>query len=130
MTLHLIIDGDDHPAKNMRSFDALMTEVYHRDDLELWMSHDDQSSLCALLNAQRGWMMFLRFQGDPGLVSRNPDIDDSEAAFETFNLGNGQTDSYPKSWTFDRATVFSALSEFAQTGKMPSCVAWIDHNPG
>jgi len=80
---------------------------------EIWVSMEaDEPNLCALMNTNVGWLMYLRHnEGDPGFSSRNPMYDESDSiqsglAFDSmfngrhvpvinYQLSNGQLDEYP-----------------------------------
>jgi hypothetical protein len=84
------------------------------------------SSLCALINGEVGWLMFLRASEDAGFSSRNPNYVGPPEANVSYTLDNGQVDSYPASWAFPIATVEQALAFFRANGKPPSFIIWHD----
>jgi hypothetical protein len=82
----------------------------------------DGQSLFALINGDRGWLMYLRANGDAGFSSRNPDYADPEDAVIDYVLSNGQRDEYPASWALPKAEVLRALEFFAENaGRLRSC---------
>ena len=81
--------------------------------------------MCALINGEVGWLMYLREEGDAGFSSRNPRFSGADSNLE-FQLGNGQRDFYPSSWTLPISTVRAALDHFRSTGRPPTFVLW--HN--
>jgi hypothetical protein len=91
---------------------------------ELWEHHDSGASICALLNGDRGWLMLLRFEGDSGMSSRNPDYDGPDEAVIEYRLTNGQRDEYPASWALPESVVMRALKHFQKTGKPAPFVTW------
>jgi hypothetical protein len=93
---------------------------------EIWIESPNGSSLCALINGDLGWLMFLRASGDAGFSSRNPDYAGPSDAKITYVLSNGQADSYPAAWALPVATVEQALFFFRRHGSPPSFIAW--HN--
>ncbi|WP_243614053.1 Imm1 family immunity protein [Shimia aestuarii] len=124
--MHVTINGEQHSLAGVEEAERLLASHGHTDDLEIWVSEGNGSSLCALLNRQYGWLMFLRFEGDAGFSSRNPLREQSEGPKEAFVLSNGQVDNFPSSWTMDRKMVFDALLEFVASGQRPSKVDWHD----
>ncbi len=40
---------------------------------EVWVNLPDGQAMCALINDDFGWLMYLRENGDAGFSSRNPD---------------------------------------------------------
>ena len=94
--------------------------------LELWVERVDTSALCALVNGELGWLMYLRENGDSGFSSRNPDYDGPPEATIRYRLENGQVDEYPASWALPRSEIQKALAHFITSNKPPSWLAW--HN--
>jgi hypothetical protein len=93
---------------------------------EIWVEKPDGQSMCALINGDMGWIMYLRWNDDPGFSSRNPDYKGAEAATVDYVLSNGQRDRYPASWALPVAVVDHALEYFRNEGKPPYFVFW--HN--
>jgi hypothetical protein len=91
---------------------------------EVWVDSPDGQSLCALINGDRGWLMYLREEGDSGFSSRNPDYTGPANAQIEYELSNGQHDFYPASWALPIAEVRRALEYFAQEHRQPPFVVW------
>ncbi|MCI8648922.1 MAG: hypothetical protein HFG20_02285 [Anaerotruncus sp.] len=95
---------------------------------EIWIEGDgDEQALMALINGDRGWLMYLREEGDAGFSSRNPDDQGTEGQLE-FLLDNGQMDDYPVAWTLPLEQVKQALDYFEHYRKPPAFITW--HNDG
>jgi hypothetical protein len=82
--------------------------------------------MCALINGDRGWLMYLRWDGDAGFSSRNPAYDGPSNAEIEYQLSNGQHDMYPASWALPLAQVRQALDFFDLNHRPPPFVVW--HN--
>jgi hypothetical protein len=93
---------------------------------EIWVNRDDGQALCALINADRGWLMYTREPGDGGFSSRNPDYDGADEDQIEYYLNNGQRDEYPASWALPVDLVRRALDHFKKTGAPPAFITW--HN--
>jgi hypothetical protein len=93
---------------------------------EIWVESPDGQSTCALINADVGWIMYLRCKGDAGFSSRNRAYRGDESATIDYVLSNGQRDRYPAAWALQAATVERALDHFRQNEKPAPFVAW--HN--
>lgn len=93
---------------------------------EVWESAPNGSSLCALINGDIGWLMFLPSSEDPGFSSRNPSYSGPLDEMIEYRLSNGQVDLYPASWALPLATIERAFASFRDTGKPPTFVRW--HN--
>jgi hypothetical protein len=91
---------------------------------EIWEKKPDGRALCALLNGERGWLMYLQEPGDSGYSSRDPDYDGPAGAMMPFVLANGQRDEYPVGWTLPLSVVERALAHFKKTGKRAPFVRW------
>jgi hypothetical protein len=100
-----------------------MSSEQHR---EIWVETPDGQSMCALINGDMGWIMYLRYHGDAGFSSRNRAYQGDESATIDYVLSNGQGDRYPAAWALPIATVEQALDYFRQNGKPAPFVAW--HN--
>ena len=91
---------------------------------EIWLDSENGSKLCALVAGEIGWLIYLRFDGDPGFSTRNPE-QPSQSGIE-FRLNNGQVDYYPESWTYPVTTLARAMESYLADGELPKEVDW--HN--
>lgn len=101
----------------------LSAAVELRPYAEIWIEHGPFPALCALVNRQWGWLMLLRYEGDPGFSSRNPF--GAQGAI-SYVLDNGQEDEYPAEWAYPTEAVLDVLVEFAYAKRLPELVHW--HN--
>jgi hypothetical protein len=93
---------------------------------EIYEEAEGGSSLFALVNGDRGWLMFLRQSGDAGFSSRNPHYVGSPNATIDYVLSNGQRDEYPASWAVSVALVHRAFDYFREYRAPPPFIVW--HN--
>lgn len=93
---------------------------------ELWVRSPDGQAMCALINGDRGWLMYLREEGDGGFSSRNPAYIGPPDAEIEYALNNGQHDFYPAAWALPVAEVHRALDYFSRENRPPPFVTW--HN--
>jgi len=93
---------------------------------EIWEEAANGQSLCALINGDVGWMMYMRANGDPGFSSRNPAFSGPEDEMIEYRLNNGQIDKYPASWAYPVEVVESALAFFRERNAPPLFIHW--HN--
>ena len=91
---------------------------------EIWLEGKNGESLCALINGNIGWLMYLRFEGDAGFSSRNPSISIDEDV--EYFLCNGQKDIYPKSWTYHIDKLTEAMQSLLKDGQLPHQLEWHD----
>lgn len=93
---------------------------------EIWVELPDGQTLCALINGDAGWLMYLRGDEDAGFSSRNPHYSGPPDAVIEYCLSNGQVDEYPAAWALPVAEVRRALEFFRQEHRPPPFITW--HN--
>lgn len=98
----------------------------HTSCRELWYTGPNGQRLCALINGEVGWLMYLREPGDAGFSSRNPSYTGPADATIDYVLSNGQVDSYPASWAYPIDIVMQAIDHFRSEGLPASFISW--HN--
>jgi hypothetical protein len=86
----------------------------------------DGQTIIALINGDRGWLMYLREIGDAGFSSRCPNYAGPGDAVIEYVLSNGQRDEYPASWSISKSEVDRALEFFRRECRPPPFVLW--HN--
>ena len=89
---------------------------------EIWLRGSNGAHLCALINGDRGWLMYLRSSGDSGFSSRNPN-EESIAGVE-YRLSNGQRDVYPQNCTYGVEVLADAMRSFLVDGERPPEIEW------
>jgi hypothetical protein len=94
--------------------------------LELWINLEDGQAMCALINGDTGWLMYLREEGDAGFSSRNPVYVGPAEAVREYELENGQNDEYPAAWALPITEVQSGLEYFIVNKKPAPRIVW--HN--
>jgi immunity protein Imm1 of predicted polymorphic toxin system len=93
---------------------------------EIWINSPSGRFLCALINGDVGWLMYLREEGDAGFSSRNPDYKGNPDETVEYRLNNGQVHEYPRSWAYPVEVIERAISHFRETGSPPLFIHW--HN--
>src|SRR5262245_27105727 len=93
---------------------------------EIWAKTPDGQAMCALVNGDRGWLMYLRRTGDAGFSSRSPNFTGPRDAVIEYVLSNGQRDQYPASWAIPKVDIDRALAFFRREWKPAPFVLW--HN--
>jgi hypothetical protein len=81
-------------------------------------------TICALVNADAAWLMYLRFDGDAGISTRNPDYSGAPNAVIEYRLTNGQRDEYPAGWDITTAGALRALTPFFEKKEMAPWLVW------
>ncbi|MFH6598459.1 Imm1 family immunity protein [Ectopseudomonas khazarica] len=93
---------------------------------EVWVEIPDGQSMCALINGEWGWLMYLRYKGDAGFSSRNIKYKGPAESTIEYRLDNGQHDEYPASWAYPVAVIEHALQFFQTQQIPPTFIHW--HN--
>jgi len=92
---------------------------------EVWLNNPDGwPTICALINAKSAWLMYLRFEGDSGFSTRNPEYRGSSEVKIEYCLANGQRDEYPASWDISTAQAVRVLEYFLTNEKMAPWLEW------
>jgi hypothetical protein len=91
---------------------------------EVWLEAPDGQSLCALINGEVGWLMYLRQPGDSGFSSRNPSYAGDPHAEIEYVLANGQRDAHPAGWALPLPEVRKALDYFGREHQRPPFISW------
>jgi hypothetical protein len=97
---------------------------------EIWIHHAvGWPALCALINGDAAWLMYLRFEGDAGFSTRNPNYAGPPKAVIEYYLANGQHDEYPASWNITTAEAPRALEYFFEQEAMAPWLQWHEERP-
>ena len=91
---------------------------------EIWLHSIEGQRICALINNDVGFLMYLRYEGDAGFTSRN--FQDTSKDNIEFLLSNGQKDLYPKKWTYPIDTIKEAMLYFLMLQERSPLVHWQD----
>jgi ribosomal protein L7/L12 len=142
----VILNANDHASRiaSMADLRRNLAPFASRQFREIWVSVDPGGpSLCALMNTNVGWLMYLRHnEGDTGFSSRNPTYDESDTlgglAFDgrygrehlpviTYRWSNGMEEEFPASWALPESDITRALEYFVEhEGRRPPFVQWHD----
>jgi hypothetical protein len=97
---------------------------------EIWLQHTEGwPAISALINGDAAWLMFLRFEGDAGFSTRNPNYAGPPKAKIEYYLSNGQRDEYPASWNISTAEALRALEYFFEQEAMAPWLQWHEEHP-
>jgi hypothetical protein len=143
--LELSVNSHTSPIDSVAELRQKLAHFASEQFREIWLNIEPGGPrLCALMNTNIGWLMYLRHdQGDSGFSSRNPMFDESDAtlsglAFDgwfagdrvpviTYRLSNGQKDDFPACWALPEPDIMRALEYFVQhEGRRPPFVRWHD----
>lgn len=123
---HRITISARDKAHCLRELHDLLLNVGGSHYTEIWVDHGDFPAICSLINGDRGWLMYLRYDGDAGFSTRNPEYAGPVESTVDYLLGNGQRDEYPASWTMPIHRIFEALEWFAANKTSPTEISWFN----
>ena len=144
MLMELTVNGHASRIASVADLGRNLAPVASQRFREIWLSMDAGGpSLCALMNTNVGWLMYLRHDdGDTGFSSRNPMYNESDTlgglAIDgryrrehvpviAYRLSNGQEDEFPASWALPESDIMRALEYFVQQqGRRSPFVRWHD----
>src|SRR5271157_2919991 len=123
--MKLIINQNEFAIASVEELRAELARVAEEDFAEVWLRPAaDGASLCALINAESAWLMYLRHEGDPGFSTRNPEYSGAEDATIEYRLANGQLDRYPAAWAVSTKAALPALEHFFSTSERAPWLQW------
>ena len=91
---------------------------------EIWKETKEGQRLCALINGELGFLMYLRHKEDSGFSSRNPNYKGPADAMLNYQLNNGQQDELPLSWALPVEQIYKALDYFEKKKRRPPFIVW------
>jgi hypothetical protein len=117
----ITFNGKSHAITSIEEFGGALDQFNRDSKFELWAYVPDGPSMCMLRNGPHAWLMYLRFEGDAGFVSRG---DLSKTGDISYTLSNGQVDQYPLSWCIELERCYQALAYFfVNAGAQPDWIA-------
>jgi len=120
------LNGTQDDVADLNSLRQLLDAARGEGLAEVVLWHQDDRSLFVLTNRDLAWLMYLRFNGDAGFSSRNPNYAGDSKATIRYRLSNGQVDEYPASWAICKEDVFKAVEHFYLVGEKAPWIEWHD----
>jgi len=106
-----------------------LAQVAHSQFSEVWIFRaPGWPTICALLNGEAAWLMYMRYKGDAGFSTRNPKYTGPHKAMIEYHLSNGQCDEYPAAWNITTAEALRALEYFFEEKAMAPWLTWQDES--
>ena len=126
--LELTINGSAFEVRNLEDLKKVLSRAAEGQFSEVWLCKPQGGpSLCALINGESAWLMYLRHsEGDPGFSTRNPNYAGLREAMIEFRLSNGQVDHYPAAWNITTQEALRALNHFFATLDRAPWLEWHD----
>ncbi len=120
--MKITFNGSDFSFDSIEEFGPALDRFDLEPQFELWISRHDGPSLTMLRNGDHAWLMYLRFTGDSGVVSRG---DQRKQGTCSYALSNGQIDEYPLSWCVNLDECYKAVAYFfVNDGARYNFVTW------
>ncbi|WP_296743768.1 Imm1 family immunity protein [Mesorhizobium sp.] len=118
----ITFNGIAQSNEALEDFASLLGRFDLEQKFELWISASGGQSISMLRNGSNAWLMYLRFEGDSGSVTKGAQDHDATC---TYMLANGQVDEYPLRWCIPIDQCYEAIAHFIRTnGGRYDLVAW------
>jgi Immunity protein Imm1 len=128
--MELQINKVHYEVTELNELQVHLIHVCRRQFAEIWMQHAPESpTISALINGEAAWLMYLRFEGDAGFSTRNPNYSGPPKAKIEYYLSNGQRDEYPASWNITTNEAMRALEYFFLKEEMAPWLEWHEERP-
>jgi len=125
--MELKINKVQYEVSELDELQVRLPQIRRTQFSEVWLQHTDGwPALCALINGESAWLMFLRYEGDAGFSTRDPKYSGPPKAKIEYYLSNGQRDEYPASWNITTTEALRALEHFLEEETMAPWLTWQD----
>jgi hypothetical protein len=125
--MELIINKVEYEVTGLDELRERLAQVRVTQFSEVWINHNDGwPAICALVNGEAAWLMYLRYEGDAGFSTRNPQYAGPEKAVIEYHLSNGEQDEFPAAWNITTSAAFRALECFFEEAAMAPWLHWYD----
>ncbi|HET8966523.1 MAG TPA: hypothetical protein VFN20_09935 [Candidatus Acidoferrum sp.] len=127
--MNLQINGVSFEIEDAHELQKILEQIHRRPFAEVWMQPAATwPTICALVNADAAWLMYLRFDGNAGFSTRNPDYSGAPNAVIEYRLTNGQRDEYPAAWDISTVEALRALTHFFEKKEMAPWLVWHENS--
>jgi len=125
--MELIVNKVQYEVTDLDEFRMRLAQVRGTQFAEVGIWHTGGwPSIFALFNGEAAWLMYMRYEGDAGFSTRNPQYAGPEKAVIEYHLSNGQPDEYPAAWNITTAEALRALEHFFAEAAMAPWLHWYD----
>jgi hypothetical protein len=107
--MQITFNGQDQSIGSIEELGQALDRFDLASSFELWIATDNGPSMVMLRNQDQAWLMYLRFNGDSGFVTKG---DPGRQGLGTFRRSNGQIDEYPLSWCIELEQCYMAIAYF------------------
>jgi len=128
MPIEVSINDEGFETDSLDELRTHLARLQENQFSEVWLTPSDGwPTLTALVNGSAAWLMYMRYEGDAGFSTRNPNYVGPEAAMVEYQLCNGQMDEYPASWNITTPEAVRAMEHFFVTLERPPWLSWHAH---
>jgi len=125
MAFEVTINDEVFETDGLEQLRTHLARLQDNQFAEVWLTPSaGWPTLTALVNGSAAWLMFLRYEGDAGFSTRNPNYVGPEEAITEYKLSNGQVDEYPASWNITTPEAVRAIEHFFVTLERPPWLTW------
>jgi hypothetical protein len=119
----LTIDGQEQRGLSDTEVATLVEAAIAKGAGELWLTRYEDDSLGLLIEPARVFFTYLAFDGDSGVIARDPEAQGSPET-ASFILSNGQVDDIPYEETLPKDGARFVVQHFVDTGELAPWVTW------
>jgi hypothetical protein len=128
--MKLILNNEEREVSSPEELRTNLGAISRTQFSEIWMhASTNWPAICALINGDSAWLMFMRHEGDAGFSTRNPNYAGPPQAVIEYYLSNGQRDEYPASWNITAAEAVRALEYFLEGSAIAPWLHWHEKRP-
>ena len=128
--MELNLNGESYEVASVGGLRYHLPKISDTRFSEVWLYSDSSwPAICALVNGEAAWLMFLRQEGDSGFSTRNPNYAGPKDAVIEYFFSNGQRDEYPAERDITKSEALRALEHFMETQEMAPWLHWQEEHP-
>jgi hypothetical protein len=128
--MELRINRGVYEVSNSEQLQTYLAQLRHIQFAEIWLRPAAEwPAICALINGEAAWLMLMRWEGDAGFSTRDPNYAGHQKDVVEYYLSNGQRDEYPASWNITTTEALRAVEYFLAEGKMAPWLQWHEERP-
>ncbi len=115
-------NNETHKISTLKELEAIFRKHKVVDFMEYHVTDHQETSLLLLRNQTHSMAMYLRFYGDSGFTTMNPDGEEEKS--QNFLLSNGQMDCYSEDMLVEKSQGYDILRYYLLTGEMHPSIHW------
>jgi len=120
--IKVTFNGRELSYASIEEFGVALDWFDREQQFELWRSTQAGPSIAMYRNGENAFLMYLRFNGDSGFVTKGAQEKEGTC---TYKHDNGETSELPLSWCIDLEDSYKAIAYFfVNHGACYDFVAW------